>query len=600
MSYLQEIQVTAQQVAEAISSVLGMDVTIFDARMFRVAGTGYHRDTIGEKIVGYSVGQQIIETGKEYIVADVRTDDACLACARRSTCMELAQLGCPITLGKETIGVISLIAFSPRQQSELIEKRDQLLDFVRRMADLLSAKVVEKNAVNRLLFLKNQLATVLNFVTEGIIAIDDAGQVININYAAEKMLGVKAGDVLGFPLSEVFPGTPIAEVLTGGEDFADREVKIWRNGRQHHYRINAKAMRVDGAVRGAVASFRLASLAPQAGLLPGARISFDDIIGTSDAIEKVKHEARRVAASNSTVLLTGESGTGKEIFARAIHGASDRSEKPFIAVNCAAIPEMLLESELFGYEAGSFTGARAGGKPGKFQLAHGGTLFLDEIGDMPLYLQAKILRVLQDKAVERVGAVKPVVVDVRIIAATNRNLDEMVAKGQFREDLFYRLNVFPIHLPALRERKEDIPALAGHFLSKHAAAHGKKAAGIAPAALRALLGYAWPGNIRELENAIECAVLKMSGPYIELDDLLPKFRGAASGTGPEIEREMAGTETGGGTMAAGDEAAIEAEKLAIQNALAAFGSSVAGKRQAAASLGISIATLYRKLRKYGL
>ncbi|MEG6511723.1 sigma 54-interacting transcriptional regulator [Desulforamulus ruminis] len=580
ISRLQQIQVTVQQIAEAISSVLMMDVTIFDQHMVRIAGTGYHRDTVGQRIIGYSVGHQVIEKREEYIIADIKSNDACLVCEKQSTCMELAQLCCPILLGSEVIGVISLIAFSREQQMEIIHKGTQLLDFIRKMAELIAAKTVEKSTVNRLLFLKNQLETVLNFVAEGVIAIDNAARVINMNFAAERMLRTKFNDVLDFHINEVFPGTPIPEILRNGKEFLDREVKMWRNGRQHHYLINAKPMLVDGVIQGAVASFRLVNEGYQSGYSKEAPVAFEDIVGNSKNLAAVKEEAKKAAFGLSTVLITGESGTGKEIFARAIHFASDRSTGPLVALNCAAIPEALLESELFGYEEGSFTGAKKGGKPGKFELANGGTLFLDEIGDMPLALQAKMLRVLQERVVERIGSVKVIPINVRMIAATNRNLEEMILEGRFREDLYYRLNVFPILLPALRERKSDIMELAGYFMQKHARAYGKDIQSISAEAEEVLLQYNWPGNIRELENAMECAVIKTLGSTVEVRDLPPKIA-VTSQSGESLLQHSA-------------------EKEEILKALKKYGGSVEGKAQAAASLGISIATLYRKIRKYGL
>lgn len=577
MSRLQHIQVTVQQMAEAISSVLGMDVTVVDEAMVRIAGTGEHKSTIGRKIMGNSVYQTAIQNMEECVITDISTNNACGACEKRATCLELAQLCCPIIIGREAIGVIGLIAFSPKQQNEIANRGEHLLIFIRKMAELVAAKVVEKEGLNRLVFLKNQVETVLNFITEGILAIDDNACIININYAAEKMLRVKTADVVGFHISEIFPGTPIPEVLISGVGFVDREVSIWHNGRHHHYFINAKPMLVDGMVQGVVASFRMIDPQSHKQIANVPRITFDDIVGHSSVLELIKGEAQKAANTGSTVLLTGESGTGKEVFARAIHFESSRCDRPFITVNCAAIPETLLESELFGYEEGSFTGAKKGGKPGKFQLADKGTLFLDEIGDMPLSLQSKILRVLQDKTVERVGSIRVSPVDVRIIAATNRDLEAMVKQGQFREDLFYRLNVFPIMLPPLRERKEDIADLAAFFLSKQAKAYGKTVNGLSSVVLGMLLKYNWPGNIRELENAIECAAIKSMGGIIEATDLPTRIGSCSPGSAS---------------------VALEGDKEEVRNAIALFGSNVEGKKRAAASLGISIATLYRKIKKY--
>lgn len=580
MSRLQHIQVNVQQIAEAMSSVLGMDVTIVDETMVRIAGTGTHMNTIGQRIIGNSVYHRVITNLEECIITDVSTHSACGVCEKRATCLELAQLCCPIIIGREAIGVIGLIAFSAEQQNEIASRGERLLSFIRKMAELVAAKVIEKEGLNRLVFLKKQVETVLNFITEGIIAIDDSARVININYAAEKMLRVKAIDVTGFHISEIFPGTPIPEVLLSGTGFIDREVSIWHNGKHHHYFINARPMLVNDIVQGVVASFRPANSPNFSQPVTSPRVDFDDIVGQSLPVEVVKEEARKAAKTNSTVLIAGESGTGKEVFARAIHFESSRSTKPFIAVNCAAIPENLLESELFGYEEGSFTGAKKGGKPGKFQLADKGTLFLDEIGDMPLSLQAKMLRVLQDKAVERVGSIRMSPVDVRIIAATNRDLETMVKQGRFREDLYYRLNVFPILLPPLRERKEDIADLAVLFMRKQAKEYSKVVAGLSPQALELLLRYDWPGNIRELENAMECAVIKASGNAVEAGDLPNKL--VNSGFAEVLQKPPDG------------------EKERLLQALAVFGTCVEGKKSAANSLGISIATLYRKIKKYRL
>ena len=247
--------------------------------------------------------------------------------------------------------------------------------------------------------------------------------------------------------------------------------------------------------------------------------SFDSIISRSTAMEKIKKRALQVASSNSTVLITGESGTGKGLLARAIHKESPRCSKPFFSVNCAAIPETLLESELFGYERGAFTGAEKNGKLGKFQLADKGTLFLDEIGDMPLHLQVKLLSCLQNRQVDPVGAVRPVDVDVRIIAATNKDLEEMIRQNQFREDLYFRLNVIPLYIPPLRERPEDISMLVQHIIMKFSMAMGKAVTGIEADAMDVLLSYSWPGNIREVENVIEYAINMEQSDTITVDSL---------------------------------------------------------------------------------
>ncbi|HXU80819.1 MAG TPA: sigma-54 dependent transcriptional regulator [Polyangia bacterium] len=255
------------------------------------------------------------------------------------------------------------------------------------------------------------------------------------------------------------------------------------------------------------------------------------LVGESPAIRQVYAVIEKVADTPSTVLITGESGTGKELIARALHEYSSRREGPFIKINCAAIPKTLMESELFGYEKGAFTGA-VGAKPGRFELAHGGTLFLDEIGEIPVEMQVKLLRVLQESEFERVGGIKTIKVDVRLVAATNRDLHSEVASGAFREDLYYRLNVVPIHLPPLRERREDIPLLVNHFIAKFNERLKKQISGIEPDAVERLVSYHWPGNIRELENVIERTMLFCAGPTIRAVDLPAEFTLVTAAPGP--------------------------------------------------------------------
>ena len=305
------------------------------------------------------------------------------------------------------------------------------------------------------------------------------------------------------------------------------------------------------------------------------------IIGRSPAIQRIFDLVRKVAPTKASVLITGESGVGKELIADAIHNLSPRSDKPFIKVHCAALAESLLESELFGHEKGAFTGAQAR-KKGRFEMAHEGTLFLDEIGEINQNVQIKILRVLQEKRFERVGGEDTIESDVRVIAATNRNLKDEIAKGTFREDLYYRLNVVNIHVPPLRERKDDIPLLAGAFLAEFADDNGKQVKGFDPRARSALYAYAWPGNVRELRNCIESAVVMASGELITPDDLPPGIQ-----SGPE---ESTIKVPPGSTLA-------EAERIIIRETLS---TQAGNKSRTAEILGIGRKTLYQKLQEYEL
>jgi DNA-binding NtrC family response regulator len=318
------------------------------------------------------------------------------------------------------------------------------------------------------------------------------------------------------------------------------------------------------------------------------------IIGEDGKLRQVSQQLHRAAATDATVLLEGESGTGKELFARALHALSPRADGPFVAINCAAIPESLLESELFGYEKGAFTGATQR-KPGRFELAHRGTLFLDEIGDLPLALQAKILRALEEKQFERVGGTQSLHVDARVVAATNRNLKQRVNERQFREDLYFRLSVFPIEIPPLRERGDDVLILARHFVDKFCKDLNKKLLMLAPTALDDLKAYPWPGNVRELQNCIERAVILADGDAIHQRHLNLSFRSAPSGqaqTDPWDQIDLSGTMTDAIRRVSG-----EVERRKIEIALQEYGGN---KAQAAHALQLGFKALMQKIKAYGI
>jgi DNA-binding NtrC family response regulator len=318
------------------------------------------------------------------------------------------------------------------------------------------------------------------------------------------------------------------------------------------------------------------------------------IIGEDAKLRQVSQQLHRAAATDATVLLEGESGTGKELFARALHALSPRAEGPFVAINCAAIPDTLLETELFGHEKGAFTGAAAR-KPGRFEMAHRGTLFLDEIGDLPLALQAKILRALEEKRFERVGGTQSLHVDVRVVAATNRNLKQRVAERQFREDLFFRLSVFPIQIPPLRERADDVITLARHFVDKFCRDLNKKPLALGPGVLDELRAYAWPGNVRELQNSIERAVILCEGDTIHSRHLNLSFRQAAAAQPEASPWEQIDLT---GTMAdALRRVTTEVERRKMDQALRDAGGN---KHRAADVLQISYKTLLQKLKEHGL
>ncbi len=318
--------------------------------------------------------------------------------------------------------------------------------------------------------------------------------------------------------------------------------------------------------------------------LRSTRYTLDSIIGVGPAITGLKQAAQLAAANNAPVLVTGESGTGKELFAQAIHNAGPRKLRPFIQINCAAIPKDLLESELFGYDKGAFTGALSSGKPGKFEIADGGTIFLDEIGDLPLEMQPKLLRVLEEKCFERVGGNTLIRSDFRLVAATNQDLEGLIARGLFRKDLYYRLNVISLQIPPLRERREDIPSLVRHLLAQLAKDSGYASIGVSQAAMAALVEYGWQGNVRELANVLERALLVMHGEEIDLGDL--PFS-AGRGLVERLPAEVVPIR----------EARAQTEKAALKAALDKAGNN---KVKAAELLGIHRTMLYRQLKRHGI
>ncbi|VBB07062.1 pas fold [Lucifera butyrica] len=582
MSKLYQIKKDVQQVAAAIASVLGVEVTITDDALYRVAGTGCYAGNMGNAPIKASLFVQVLQTGAGVIIDDPGENSVCLRCESRQYCTELAQVCCPIQSGEATIGVIALVAFTPEQKQALLARRHDLLDFLGRMADLLASKVVEQERMAELKGMKNQLETLLNTVQEGIIAMDTAGRIIDTNTAAAKMIGVAADKLIGTNIVRVFAGLTIEDLLERSRKSGTGEIPCWLQGRRLHCIMKFNTWSDAAEVKGIVATLQEMETVKKIVSRYGWEIDCraDEILGGSTAMENVKQAVSMAARTNTAVLIRGESGTGKELLARVLHCSSERRYKPFIAINCAAIPDTLLETELFGYEEGAFTGARRGGKPGKFELADGGTLFLDEIGDMPLPLQAKLLRVLQEKQIERIGGTQPVPVDVRIISATHKDIEAMIKAGQFRQDLYYRINVFPVVVPPLRQRREDLPVLISHFLEKYQTAYAKRLAGMDTGAYNLLLQYEWPGNVRELENIIEYLVSIETGSRISLPHVMDR-----------IQRS--------GEAAPGDMMSIAAaERQLILAAMAKFGPALEGKEKAAAALGISKATLYRKLKEY--
>ena len=590
MSVLSGIKESVQQVAEAISIAVGLEVEIVDNRLRILGGTGYYHGRIGKKeedgnLEGNYLYARVLRTGKTQYVEDAQNfkgyDQPVVGNTRLG---ELAEICTPIVLKGEIIGIIGLVAFTEDQKHIIKDKRESMTVFVEKMADLLSAKADQQETLENVEVSRDEMSIVLETAHEGIFALDQKGYVKHCNNRAAELFGTNKGDLIGKHISKIMPGSPAIKVLDTGRGYTENEEIFKVDGRQHHFIVTVQPFLSGEEIDGIVISFRDIEEAQKLVYNFNTRKiknTVDDIIGTSEKIMIAKKQALITARSNSTVLITGESGTGKEMFAKAIHYASPREDKPFITVNCGAIPENLLESELFGYEKVAFTGASEKGKEGKFELADGGTIFLDEIGDMPLHLQVKILHVLQNMRFDRVGGSKSIIVDVRVIAATNKDLEKLIEEGSFREDLYYRLSVIPLSIPPLRERKDDIKQLMYHFLKKYNSFMNKKIERFSPEVEEIYTNHDWPGNVRELENAVEYGANMAFGNVIGIDEVPARILKKEEETVKfrNLDRPLA-------------EQVKLFEKEVIMKKLRQYNGV---KETVARDLGLSRATLYRKL-----
>ncbi|BDE48361.1 sigma-54-dependent Fis family transcriptional regulator [Escherichia coli] len=582
-SVLMQIQPTIQRFARMLASVLQLEVEIVDENLCRVAGTGAYGKFLGRQLSGNSrLLRHVLETKTEKVVTQSRFDPLCEGCDSKENCREKAFLGTPVILQDRCVGVISLIAVTHEQQEHISDNLREFSDYVRHISTIFVSKLlVDQGPGDNI---SKIFATMIDNMDQGVLVVDDENRVQFVNQTALKTLGVVQNNIIGKPIR--FRPLTFESNFTHGHM---QHIVSWDDkseliiGQLHN--IQGRQLFLM-AFHQSHTSFSVANAPDEPHI--------EQLVGECRVMRQLKRLISRIAPSPSSVMVVGESGTGKEVVARAIHKLSGRRNKPFIAINCAAIPEQLLESELFGYVKGAFTGASANGKTGLIQAANTGTLFLDEIGDMPLMLQAKLLRAIEAREILPIGASSPIQVDIRIISATNQNLAQFIAEGKFREDLFYRLNVIPITLPPLRERQEDIELLVHYFLHLHTRRLGSVYPGIAPDVVEILRKHRWPGNLRELSNLMEYLVnVVPSGEVIDSTLLPPNLLN--NGTTEqsdvtEVSEAHLSLDDAGGT------ALEEMEKQMIREALSRHNS----KKQVADELGIGIATLYRKIKKYEL
>ena len=586
-SMLLKIQKTVSQYAHIIAHVTQVQVEIMDCHLVRVAGTGSYSKEIGKDVSAEGhVYEHILKTGRSLVIEHPGMDEICTTCQSKDHCQEFLSISAPVIVSGKAEGVIGLVAVSQREHDILVRQLDIYLKFIEQIADFISTKIKEYKKEEKN---KAQMATltrILDNIEQSVIILDQNSRIKDINLSTCVHLNVTK-DIIGKKLKiretgDDFHGASEYSILIDDKEyFVVGEILNWDNDTSGPVKI--LIFRDQKQFKNTLYDYSSEVRA------------LDNIVGSSDVTMKLKRNINRVAKSMSTVLITGESGTGKELVATAIWKASARKKEKFVPINCAAIPDALLESELFGYVKGAFTGADPNGRMGKFELANHGVIFLDEIGDMPIYLQAKLLRVLQEQEITRIGSNHQIKIDVRVIAATNKDLPELIRQNKFREDLYYRLNVIPLRLPSLRERREDIWDLSLFFAEKYAERFNKKFVKITESVRQHLYLYPWTGNIRELENTIEFMLNMMDEDGILdvdtlPDNLLQSFE-EQHHTIPVSAPVM--LETGTASIVPLE----ELEQQAIQNAISLCGDTTEGKKMAAKKLGIAVSTLYRKLEK---
>ncbi|MDU2489928.1 MAG: sigma 54-interacting transcriptional regulator [Clostridium celatum] len=581
---LNDIREYLQSYANAISNILKIDVEIVDENLNRIIGTGFYEEKVGVNIKKNGlVYSETLRTRKMQVIENPGKNKLCKKCIDKDNCFEKMEISYPIYYGEDTFGVIGLVCTSDEQKKRLMDNFKSIMSFIGHMSELIAAKIIEQNEEiiqrKNLIFLKQ----IINSVNDGVIIIKNNNIISSINLKGMKELALNtniAGQSIKVELTyDYFQESQIYNVEIEGKKYEVVGKLIPSSTNLEDYN--------------SVLIFnKLKKIKEEAITLTYGinKTNIFSILGDSKKMMLLKSKIRKISNSSSTVLITGESGTGKELVARAIHYEGNRKNKPFIAINCGAIPETLLESELFGYDKGAFSGANSNGRMGKFELANKGVIFLDEIGDMPLYLQVKLLRVLQEKTIVRIGSNKLVSLDLRVIAATNKDLKELVRRGKFREDLYYRLNVIPIEIPPLRERKGDLELLLNSLIDKYNIEFNKSVYLIEDNVLEMFRKYKWYGNIRELENVVEFMVSLCDEKGIINETMLPD-------SFIESFHEQMGLEEKGNDDIKEIIPLKDIEKKYIKKAIEIYGDTTEGKKIAAKKLGIGIATLYRRLEQ---
>lgn len=596
MSYLKLIDDKIQSLAESLSSILNVETTVVDENLLRIAGTGDFYYRINETSPENSLFAKVLKSGKPELNIYDKDRLICRQCNYADTCKERKSMIYPIKVDDEVIGVVCFASFNQTQDELMVGRQEEYLDMLEHFAESIEKEIASIKMMNKLNMGIAEINGIINSINRGIIIVDKDRRIIHINSKAIKYLNINfsSSKIIDRKISDIIKNFKIEDTnnreLVGNWNIGDRTLKVI-------YKINYIIL--DNKNISALIDFETLDEIVNRAITYNVDnvITFDNIIGRSQVILDAINKAKIAAKSDSTIFLYGASGTGKELFARSIHYASFRKNGPFVAINCATLPENLIESELFGYEKGSFTGASTKGKIGKFEQANNGTLFLDEIADLPLHLQAKLLRVLQEKKIDKIGSSTPTDINVRIISATHKNLEEMVRRNEFREDLYYRLNVIPLYLPSLKERGEDILLCSQYIIRKLCHKMNKPEKRISKEVEKKFMSHSWPGNVRELENILEYAINFTDDDEIGIDDL-PEYFLKNAGKTHESSKIIDLESIDINNLTSLDDLIKEYEKKILRKLIDLHGDTTEGKRQVAKRLNMSITTLYRKLNDY--
>ena len=571
MTQLESVRSGIEHFVSAAAEAFRVEAAVFNQESSLFFCTPTYLKKKGNE-VHYTFIQDVIVNGS-VLVTEPGKMPSCIGCRFNEHCPSTMEILCCIHSGTEVAGVISFTSFTKEGQKRISENTDIYLNAITKLSSLIGEYLQQFSGDSTAADTEKLIESLMSLCEQPLLLTDPNGVVLRYNQLADKIL--KFCNVSSTSLRQIF-SEDMARRITSGNDLFEKKASIGENTAK----VTTRSIYSQNHLHSILVrlSNEFYENLPESG-------AFERLIGSSHAFVHIQNLIKRVADSPTPILITGETGTGKELVARSFHEQSRRNKYPFVAINCSSIPENLFESELFGYEEGSFTGAKKGGKMGRIEMAQGGTLFLDELGEMPLSVQPKLLRVLQEYELERVGSTKKIHLDIRIVAATNRDLREMIKEGKFREDLFYRISVINVKLPPLRDRKEDIIPISLNYLERLKTKMTTPLRTISHEAEQAFLSYSWPGNIRELQNVVEYAANLCDSDTLTLADLPEHMRGLEECPDTEKQKETP---------------LPDSQEKQILDLLSTYGHTLEGKKKIAADLGISLRTLYRKLNKMNL